>query len=96
MVLHVHLEAANLTITEAISFYYGHFYLIDWQPPKLTKPNPPKTVISTQSAKQYVILYAHNQRLRHVEPSTMEIQNLHATILNLIRPQTISVTPQNG
>ena len=66
MVLHVDLDAAYLTMTEARNFYAGHFYLSNWPSPSLIKPN-----LNTQSVKQSVMLYPQQLRLKHVKPSTM-------------------------
>ena len=40
MVLHVDSDTAYIIVTEARSFYDGHFYLGDWPSPRLIKPNP--------------------------------------------------------
>ena len=40
MVLHVDPDAVYLVMSEARSFYNGHFYLSYWPSPKLMKPNP--------------------------------------------------------
>ena len=70
MVLHVDLDAAYLTMTDARTYYSGRFYLSDWPSPSPIKTNPREMAPYTQSVKQSKMFCTLWLKLKRVAPST--------------------------